>query len=79
LEYEIPKYDGDLSAPNYYIPLSKEIALKKVQYLNEVFETQRSKYWFTDDTFLSLMRLRGVESRSDSNYAEAFYAHKIIQ
>jgi LmbE family N-acetylglucosaminyl deacetylase len=79
LEYEIPKYDGDLGAPNYYIPFSKEIALKKIQYLNEVFLTQRSKYWFADDTFLSLMRLRGVESRSDSNYAEAFYAHKIIQ
>jgi len=78
LEYEIPKYDGDMGAPNFYIPFDKTIALKKVQYLNEAFATQRSKYWFTDDTFLGLMRLRGVESRSESGYAEAFYAYKVV-
>jgi LmbE family N-acetylglucosaminyl deacetylase len=78
LEYEIPKYDGDMGAPNFYIPFPEDIALRKVQYLNECFGTQRSKYWFTEDTFLSLMRLRGVESRSESKYAEGFYANKIV-
>jgi LmbE family N-acetylglucosaminyl deacetylase len=78
LEYEIPKYDGDLGTPNFYVPFGKEIALRKVKYLNEAFATQRSKYWFTDETFLSLMRLRGVESKSDGNYAEAFYGRKIL-
>jgi LmbE family N-acetylglucosaminyl deacetylase len=78
LEYEIPKYDGDMGAPNFYMPFSEDIAMRKVRYLNECFGTQRSKYWFTDDTFTSLMRLRGVESRSESKYAEAFYAHKVV-
>jgi LmbE family N-acetylglucosaminyl deacetylase len=78
LEYEIPKYDGDMGAPNFYIPFSEDIATKKLQHLSECFGTQRSKYWFTGDTFTSLMRLRGVESRSESKYAEAFYAHKIV-
>jgi LmbE family N-acetylglucosaminyl deacetylase len=79
LEYEIPKYDGDLSAPNYYVCLDEAIALKKVAFLNDSFATQRDKYWFTDDTFLSLMRIRGVEARSETKYAEAFYGYKIVQ
>ena len=78
LEYEIPKYDGDMGAPNLYISFDEAIALKKVQYLNESFATQKSKYWFSDDTFLSLMRIRGVESRSGGGYAEAFYAQKVV-
>jgi LmbE family N-acetylglucosaminyl deacetylase len=77
LEYEIPKYDGDMGAPNFYIPFSVDVAMTKTRYLNACFGTQRSKYWFTDDTFTSLMRLRGVEARSESKYAEAFYAYKI--
>lgn len=79
LEYEIPKYDGDLGSPNFYVTFGEEIASKKVKYLNQSFATQRSKYWFADDTFLALMRLRGVESRSEGTYAEAFYAYKIVQ
>jgi LmbE family N-acetylglucosaminyl deacetylase len=78
LEYEIPKYDGDMGAPNFYIPFDETIALKKVHHLKDSFATQRSKYWFSDNTFLSLMRLRGIESRSESGYAEAFYAHKVV-
>lgn len=79
LEYEIPKYDGDTGTPNYYICISEELAAKKVGYLNESFATQRDKHWFTEDTFLSLMRIRGIEARSPSQYAEGFYTHKIIQ
>jgi len=79
LEYEIPKYDGDLGAPNYYVCLDEATATKKVNYLNESFATQRDKYWFKEDTFLSLMRVRGVEARSANQYAEGFYAYKIVQ
>ena len=79
LEYEIPKYDGDLAAPNYYVCLDEATALKKVKYLKDSFATQRDKYWFTDETFLSLMRIRGVEARSETKYAEAFYGFKIVQ
>jgi LmbE family N-acetylglucosaminyl deacetylase len=78
LEYEIPKYDGDLGSPNFYVRLSETICSRKIELLCESFSSQSDKYWFTEDTFLSLMRVRGVESRSPSKYAEGFYAHKVI-
>ena len=31
LEYEIPKYDGDLGQPNLFMPLSEAVCRKKVQ------------------------------------------------
>ncbi len=77
LEYEIPKYDGDLGQPNLFVPLEQETFQAKVRYLMEAFESQRSKRWFREETFLSLMRLRGMECNAPSGYAEAFYAHKI--
>ncbi len=75
LEYEIPKYDGDLGAPNLFIPLDKSLAQKKARYLCDAFQTQSNRHWFTPDTFLGLMRLRGMECAS--TYAEAFYCRKI--
>lgn len=78
LEYEIPKYDGDLGQPSFYVPLNEPLYKKKVQYLMEVFETQRTKRWFDENTFLSLMRLRGMECNSPSGYAEAFYCRKLV-
>lgn len=78
LEYEVPKYDGDLGHPNFFIPLEKEIYHKKVRYLLDVFETQRTKHWFTAETFLALMRLRGMECAAPSGYAEAFYCRKLV-
>jgi LmbE family N-acetylglucosaminyl deacetylase len=78
LEYEIPKYDGDLGQPNVFVPLDQEIYEKKVSCLTEAFETQRSKQWFGKDTFLALMRLRGMECVAPSGYAEAFYSRKLI-
>ncbi len=77
LEYEIPKYDGDLGVPNLFIPLSPAHARKKSALLHKHFATQRDRHWFHEDTFLGLMRLRAVESR-ESEHAEAFYARKII-
>ena len=76
LEYEIPKYDGDFGVPNLFVPLSPAICRRKTRYLNQAFRSQKSKHWFSEDTFLALMRLRGVECASD--YAEAFYCRKMI-
>lgn len=77
LEYEIPKYDGDLGQPNLFMPLGSEYYQKKIQYIIDTFESQRSKRWFREETFLSLMRLRGMECNAESGYAEAFYARKL--
>ncbi len=78
LEYEIPKYEGDLANPNVYVPISTSLARRKVSHLNRCFSSQRGKEWFTGDTFLGLMRLRGLESRSQSGFAEAFHARKLV-
>ena len=77
LEYEIPKYDGDFSQPNFYIPLTDGICEKKVRYLMDVFGSQRTKRWFQESTFLGLMRLRGMECNAQSGYAEAFHCRKV--
>jgi LmbE family N-acetylglucosaminyl deacetylase len=76
-EYEIPKYDGDLGRPNLFIPLDTRLAEQKVDHLMEVFMTQRGREWFSRETFWSLMRLRGIEARSPSGLAEAFYCRKL--
>lgn len=78
LEYEVPKYDGDLGRPNCYVPLSDADARAKVRHLLEVFETQREKGWFTADTFEGLLRLRGIEAGAPEGRAEAFHAHKTL-
>jgi len=78
LEYEIPKYDGDLGQPNLFVPLKQDIYEKKVRYIMDTFETQRPKPWFGMETFLALMRLRGMECTAPSGYAEAFYCRKLV-
>ncbi len=78
LEFEIPKYDGDLGRPSMFVPLEETIYRQKVTHLMTVFHSQRSKAWFSEDTFLSIMRLRGVECASPSGYAEAFHCRKAI-
>ena len=78
LEYEIPKYDGDLGSPNFFVPLPSELVEKKVNLIIESFLSQEGKRWFSKDTFLSLMRIRGVESNSPFQFAEGFYARKLI-
>lgn len=77
LEYEIPKWDGDLGRPNFYVPVSKATARRKTRGLLSVFGSQRAKDWFSEGTFLGLMRLRGIECRADDGHAEAFFARKI--
>ncbi len=78
LEYEIPKYDGDLGQPNVFVPLEPEVCQKKVSYIMDAFQSQHAKPWFHQDTFLSLMRLRGMECNAPSGYAEAFYCRKLV-
>ena len=77
LEYEIPKYDGDLGAPNVFFPLEDEVARRKVEVLLEAFPSQGRKPWFSEDLFMGLMRLRGMECNAHSGLAEAFYARKL--
>ncbi|RXF70932.1 PIG-L deacetylase family protein [Hansschlegelia zhihuaiae] len=76
LEYEIPKWDGDLGRPNIYVPLSSEILNKKIELLQRHFTTQRSKHWFEPDTFRALAQLRGNECRATERTAEAFHMRK---
>jgi LmbE family N-acetylglucosaminyl deacetylase len=78
LEYEIPKYDGDLGQPSVFVPLETELCQKKTMYLMDAFQSQHTKRWFRQDTFLSLMRLRGMECNAPSGYAEAFYCRKLV-
>ena len=78
LEYEIPKYDGDLGQPEVFVPLETVTCQNKVRHLMDAFHSQRSKRWFEESTFLSLMRLRGMECNAGSGYAEAFYCRKLV-
>jgi LmbE family N-acetylglucosaminyl deacetylase len=78
LEYEIPKYDGDLGVPNTFVPLDSATCQAKVKHLLTHFQTQRGKHWFSEDLFLSLLRLRGMECNASSRYAEAFYSRKLV-
>jgi LmbE family N-acetylglucosaminyl deacetylase len=75
-EYEIPKWDGDLTQPNLYVPVEADDATAKIDVLREVFSSQRGKHWFDDETFRGLMRIRGLES--NTRYAEAFVARKFV-
>lgn len=77
LEYEIPKYDGDLGTPNLFVPVARELAEEKARLVQEGFPTQSDKHWFEAEVFLGLMRIRGMESRSPSGYAEAFTCRKL--
>ena len=78
LEYEIPKYDGDLGSPNFFVQFDEAISLQKIEKVMKYFKSQLDKAWFTKDTFLSILRLRGVESNAPEKYAEGFYCRKII-
>lgn len=78
LEYEVAKYDGDLSSPNFFISVTREQAVEKTRLLRKHFLTQGVKHWFDEELFLGLMRIRGAESHSPGGYAEGFYARKVV-
>jgi len=76
LGYEIPKWDGDLGRPSIYVPLSAEVARRKVELLHKCYPSQRARDWWDDEVFLGLARLRGMECRAP--YAEAFNCPKSV-
>ena len=77
LEYEIPKYDGDLGPLNAYVEVSEEHVRAKWDLLREHYPSQASRQWFSEDTFRGLMRLRGIEANTSSGFAEGFRARKL--
>jgi LmbE family N-acetylglucosaminyl deacetylase len=77
LEYEIPKWDGDIGRPNLYVSIPAEVLKRKIDLLMTHFASQRSKHWYAPDIFRGLARLRGMECRALENYAEAFFAYKL--
>ena len=77
-EYEIPKYDGDLTTPGMYVPLAASVAARKVDVIMRAFASQRTKSWFNAENLLAAMRIRGLESRAASGFAEAFHCRKIV-
>ena len=77
LEYEIPKYDGDLGSPNVFVHLDKAVCARKLKYIVRHFQSQRAKRWFSAETFASLLRIRGIESNAPDDCAEAYYCRKI--
>lgn len=77
LEYEIPKYEGDLSTPSFYIPLNDEMAATKIDILMKSFNSQQTKPWFDRTTFEGIMRIRGLESGGDGSFAEGFHSRKL--
>ena len=77
LEYEIPKYDGDLGSPNFFVTLEDDVRERKIELLMRFFQTQANKHWFSPETFNAILRIRGIESKSPSGYAEAFYGRKL--
>jgi LmbE family N-acetylglucosaminyl deacetylase len=76
-EYEIPKFDGDLGAPNTFVPLTRLELEAKCRMLMDCFPSQHERSWFTPDTFQALARLRGIECAAPDGFAEAFYVRKL--
>ena len=78
LEYEIAKFDGELELPNAFVALSEDVMSRKIDILMKSYKSQLDKQWFDEDLFRGLARLRGVECASETRFAEAFVARKII-
>jgi LmbE family N-acetylglucosaminyl deacetylase len=78
LEYEIPKWDGDMGRPNVYVALPSEILHRKIELLMRHFASQRGRQWYDEETFRGLARLRGVECCAPDRYAEAFFGSKVM-
>ena len=78
LEYEVPKYDGDMGRPGFFVPIAEDVSRRKVEHLMTHFGTQVSRHWFTADLFEGLLRLRGMECNSPTLHAEAFYCRKAV-
>lgn len=78
LEYEVPKYDGDLGQPNVFSVLDEGESRRKIDFLLGSYDTQQTRRWFSEETFWAMLRLRGIEAGAESGYAEAFYGRKLV-
>ena len=78
LEYEIPKYDGDLGSPNFFVDLDETLCRTKIRHILSSFRSQAGKRWFSEDTFRAMLRIRGIESNADGRYAEGFHCRKAL-
>ena len=78
LEYEVPKYDGDMGQPNLFVPLDDDLCRRKITHLMTHFSSQLPKRWFKEDLFSGVLRLRGMECNSPTSFAEAFYCRKAV-
>src|SRR5262249_12709539 len=78
LEYEIPKFDGDLGRPNFFVNLDAALCERKIRNIIDSFRSQLGKQWFTSETFRALLRIRGIESNAEGSYAEGFYCRKAV-
>ena len=78
LEYEIPKYDGDLGSPNIFVPLDEAVCQEKIHHVLETFKSQQTKPWFSRELFMALLRIRGMEANAPTSYAEGFYGRKLV-
>jgi LmbE family N-acetylglucosaminyl deacetylase len=78
LEYEVPKYDADLGVPNIFVPIAQDTGALKARYICDTFGSERGKAWMTPDTFLALLRIRGIECAAPDRYAEAFHCRKLV-
>lgn len=78
LEYEIPKFDGELATPNVFVEVDEDEVERKAQFLMESYGSQLDKQWFDRDLFHGLARLRGVECASRTRFAEAFIGRKVL-
>jgi LmbE family N-acetylglucosaminyl deacetylase len=78
LEYEIPKFEGDLGSPNVFVELDRSVCDRKVKHVLDSYKSQEDKDWFSEETFMAVLRLRGVEARSRTGYAEGFQCRKLV-
>jgi LmbE family N-acetylglucosaminyl deacetylase len=78
LEYEIPKFEGDLGRPNVFVELDRSVCDRKVKHVLDSFKSQEDKDWFSEETFMAVLRLRGVEAHSRTGYAEGFQCRKLV-
>lgn len=78
LEYEIPKYDGDLGPQNVFVHLDGQTVARKIDLIMATYRSQHARPWFTPDTFQAILRLRGVESNAPGGFAEGFRCRKLV-
>jgi LmbE family N-acetylglucosaminyl deacetylase len=78
VEYEVPKYDGDMGRPNLYVTIDEDIRRRKIEHLMTYFGSQVPRHWFKEELFVGLLRLRGMECNSPTAHAEAFYSRKAV-